>query len=76
MIKIVFELRWKFFLQVLTVEQLFKHKVASVVFMGMGEPLLNLQGVLAAHNSFNKVTIHYMIIIMGLVFIILSEDDV
>ena len=45
------------YIQVLTIEQLFKHKVSSVVFMGMGEPLLNLPAVLAAHRSLNEVIV-------------------
>eukprot|EP00250_Pteridium_aquilinum_P020066 c24687_g1_i1 orf=35-1303(+) len=40
--------------QVLTIEELFQHRVSNVVFMGMGEPMLNLQNVLAAHRSLNE----------------------
>ncbi|BBM97291.1 23S rRNA (adenine2503-C2)-methyltransferase [Marchantia polymorpha subsp. ruderalis] len=40
--------------QVLAVEDLFKHRVSNVVFMGMGEPMMNLTNVLAAHRSLNK----------------------
>ncbi|KAG6541657.1 hypothetical protein Mapa_016922 [Marchantia paleacea] len=40
--------------QVLAVEDLFKHRVSNVVFMGMGEPMMNLSNVLAAHRSLNK----------------------
>ncbi|KAF3775309.1 putative dual-specificity RNA methyltransferase [Nymphaea thermarum] len=40
--------------QVLTIEELFKHRVSNVVFMGMGEPMLNLNSVLEAHRCLNK----------------------
>lgn len=40
--------------QVLVVQELFKHRVTNVVFMGMGEPMLNLKAVLEAHHSLNK----------------------
>eukprot|EP00271_Cylindrocystis_brebissonii_P018258 TRINITY_DN5095_c0_g2_i1.p1 TRINITY_DN5095_c0_g2~~TRINITY_DN5095_c0_g2_i1.p1 ORF type:complete len:694 (+),score=91.22 TRINITY_DN5095_c0_g2_i1:160-2241(+) len=40
--------------QVLSVQELFNHRVTNVVFMGMGEPLLNLPAVLAAHRCLNK----------------------
>ncbi|XP_077216640.1 radical SAM superfamily protein [Tasmannia lanceolata] len=40
--------------QVLAVEELFKHRVSNVVFMGMGEPMLNLKSVLEAHRCLNK----------------------
>uniref|UniRef100_A0A2N9IMB0 Radical SAM core domain-containing protein n=1 Tax=Fagus sylvatica TaxID=28930 RepID=A0A2N9IMB0_FAGSY len=40
--------------QVLAVEELFKHRVTNVVFMGMGEPMLNLKSVLEAHQCLNK----------------------
>lgn len=40
--------------QVLAVEDIFKHRVSNVVFMGMGEPMLNLQSVLEAHRCLNK----------------------
>jgi hypothetical protein len=42
-------------LQVLAIEEMFKHRVTNVVFMGMGEPMLNLKSVLEAHRCFNKV---------------------
>jgi 23S rRNA (adenine2503-C2)-methyltransferase len=42
-------------LQVLAIEEVFKHRVTNVVFMGMGEPMLNLKSVLEAHRCFNKV---------------------
>jgi len=41
--------------QVLAVEEIFKHRVTNVVFMGMGEPMLNLKSVLEAHRCLNKV---------------------
>jgi len=41
--------------QVLAIEEMFKHRVTNVVFMGMGEPMLNLKSVLEAHRCFNKV---------------------
>ncbi|CAN1798201.1 Probable dual-specificity RNA methyltransferase RlmN [Linum perenne] len=34
---------------------IFKHRVTNVVFMGMGEPMLNLKAVLGAHRCLNKV---------------------
>lgn len=41
--------------QVLAIEDIFKHRVTNVVFMGMGEPMLNLKSVLDAHRCLNKV---------------------
>ncbi|MQL83468.1 hypothetical protein Taro_015963 [Colocasia esculenta] len=40
--------------QVLAIEELFNHRVTNVVFMGMGEPMLNLKSVLEAHRCLNK----------------------
>lgn len=40
--------------QVLAIEDLFQARVSNVVFMGMGEPLLNLPAVLAAHRCLNR----------------------
>ncbi|XP_022764533.1 uncharacterized protein LOC111309790 [Durio zibethinus] len=40
--------------QVLAIEDIFKHRVTNVVFMGMGEPMLNLKSVLDAHRCLNK----------------------
>jgi 23S rRNA (adenine2503-C2)-methyltransferase len=40
--------------QVLTVQEDFQERVSNVVFMGMGEPLLNLKAVLAAVRSLNE----------------------
>ncbi|KAJ0979513.1 hypothetical protein J5N97_014987 [Dioscorea zingiberensis] len=40
--------------QVLAIEEVFKHRVTNVVFMGMGEPMLNLRSVLEAHRCLNK----------------------
>ncbi|WP_299487873.1 23S rRNA (adenine(2503)-C(2))-methyltransferase RlmN [Acaryochloris sp. IP29b_bin.137] len=40
--------------QVLTVQEDFQQRVANVVFMGMGEPLLNQAQVLAAIRSLNQ----------------------
>ncbi|BAZ03457.1 23S rRNA (adenine(2503)-C(2))-methyltransferase RlmN [Calothrix sp. NIES-3974] len=40
--------------QVLTVQQDFQRRVSHIVFMGMGEPLLNLEQVLAAIRSLNQ----------------------
>ncbi|MEM9215236.1 MAG: 23S rRNA (adenine(2503)-C(2))-methyltransferase RlmN [Cyanobacteria bacterium P01_F01_bin.150] len=40
--------------QVLTVQEGFKQRVSNIVFMGMGEPLLNMSNVLAAVRSLNK----------------------
>ncbi|MEQ9487333.1 23S rRNA (adenine(2503)-C(2))-methyltransferase RlmN [Coleofasciculus sp. F4-SAH-05] len=40
--------------QVLTVQEDFGQRVSNVVFMGMGEPLLNLEAVLAAVRSLNQ----------------------
>lgn len=39
----------------LAIEDVFKHRVTNVVFMGMGEPMLNLKSVLDAHRCLNKV---------------------
>ena len=40
--------------QVLTVQEDFQQRVSNVVFMGMGEPLSNLQNVLVALQCINK----------------------
>ncbi|NEU73245.1 23S rRNA (adenine(2503)-C(2))-methyltransferase RlmN [Hassallia byssoidea VB512170] len=40
--------------QVLTVQEDFQQRVSHVVFMGMGEPLLNVDNVLGAIKSLNK----------------------
>jgi 23S rRNA (adenine2503-C2)-methyltransferase len=40
--------------QVLTVQEDFQQRVSHVVFMGMGEPLLNTDNVLAALRSLNQ----------------------
>ncbi|CAL5189993.1 unnamed protein product [Lathyrus oleraceus] len=40
--------------QVLAIEEVFKRRVSNVVFMGMGEPMLNLKAVLEAHHCLNK----------------------
>ncbi len=40
--------------QVLTVQDDFQQRVSNIVFMGMGEPLLNLKNVLAAVQSMNQ----------------------
>jgi len=40
--------------QVLTVQEDFQQRVSNIVFMGMGEPLLNLENVLGAIKSLNQ----------------------
>ncbi|KAG2424515.1 hypothetical protein HXX76_014396 [Chlamydomonas incerta] len=40
--------------QVLTVQELYGRRVSNVVFMGMGEPLLNLPSVTRAYHGLNK----------------------
>ena len=40
--------------QVLSLEEYFGQRVTNVVFMGMGEPLLNVPNVLKAHETLNK----------------------
>lgn len=40
--------------QVLTVQEDFQQRVSNIVFMGMGEPLLNLNHVLTAVRSLNE----------------------
>ncbi|MCU0548541.1 MAG: 23S rRNA (adenine(2503)-C(2))-methyltransferase RlmN [Leptolyngbya sp. Prado105] len=40
--------------QVLTVQEVFQQRVSNIVFMGMGEPLLNSENVLAAVRSINE----------------------
>jgi hypothetical protein len=40
--------------QVLTVQEQFGQRVSNVVFMGMGEPLLNLPAVARAYEIMNK----------------------
>ncbi|XP_031259596.1 uncharacterized protein LOC116117723 isoform X2 [Pistacia vera] len=52
--------------QVLAIEEIFKHRVTNVVFMGMGEPMLNLKSVLEAHRCLNKCKL----ICNGLFFIL------
>lgn len=48
-----------FIWQVLAIEEIFKHRVTNVVFMGMGEPMMNLKSVLEAHLCLNKVHSNY-----------------
>jgi 23S rRNA (adenine2503-C2)-methyltransferase len=40
--------------QVLTVQEDFQERVSNIVFMGMGEPLLNLENVVASVRAFNE----------------------
>ena len=40
--------------QVLTVQEDFQHRVSNIVFMGMGEPLMNLENTLGAVRSLNQ----------------------
>jgi len=40
--------------QVLTVQEDFDQRVSNIVFMGMGEPLLNIPSVMKAHHIINK----------------------
>ncbi|CAM8892863.1 unnamed protein product [Rhodiola kirilowii] len=40
--------------QVLAIEELFNQRVTNVVFMGMGEPMMNLKAVVGAHQCLNK----------------------
>ncbi|KAK4782765.1 hypothetical protein SAY86_007139 [Trapa natans] len=40
--------------QVLAIEETIKHSVTNVVFMGMGEPMLNMKSVLEAYQCLNK----------------------
>jgi 23S rRNA (adenine2503-C2)-methyltransferase len=40
--------------QILTVQEDFQERVSNVVFMGMGEPLLNTENVLGAVHSINQ----------------------
>ena len=40
--------------QVLTVQEDFQRRVSNIVFMGMGEPLLNVDNVVTAIHSLNK----------------------
>ncbi|KAK3257799.1 hypothetical protein CYMTET_33125 [Cymbomonas tetramitiformis] len=40
--------------QVLAVQEYFGQRVTHIVFMGMGEPLLNLPSVIAAHRCLNQ----------------------
>ncbi|XP_057724811.1 uncharacterized protein LOC130940627 [Arachis stenosperma] len=40
--------------QVMAIEEVFNRRVTNVVFMGMGEPMLNLKAVLEAHHCLNK----------------------
>lgn len=40
--------------QVLTVQEVFQQRVSNVVFMGMGEPLLNTENVVEAVRSMNQ----------------------
>lgn len=61
-----------FCLQVLAIEELFKHRVTNVVFMGMGEPMLNLKSVLEAHRCLNKVYQFYSMVFYFLPLLYLS----
>lgn len=40
--------------QALSVQERFGRRVSHVVYMGMGEPCLNLRGVLASHRALNE----------------------
>ena len=40
--------------QVLTVQEIFDQRVSNIVFMGMGEPLLNVPSVMRAHQILNE----------------------
>ena len=40
--------------QVLTVQEAFEQRVSNIVFMGMGEPLINTQNVVAAVQCINR----------------------
>lgn len=40
--------------QVLTVQTAFEHRVSNIVFMGMGEPLINTQNVISAVKCLNQ----------------------
>ncbi|CAA0834132.1 Radical SAM superfamily protein [Striga hermonthica] len=40
--------------QVLAIEEIFNRRVTNVVFMGMGEPMLNMKEVLEAHHCLNQ----------------------
>ncbi|WP_204105289.1 MULTISPECIES: 23S rRNA (adenine(2503)-C(2))-methyltransferase RlmN [Spirulina sp. CCY15215] len=45
---------WEIVDQVLTVQEDFQQRVSNVVFMGMGEPLLNLEEVVASVKTLNE----------------------
>ncbi|MBP0018472.1 MAG: 23S rRNA (adenine(2503)-C(2))-methyltransferase RlmN [Cyanobacteria bacterium SBLK] len=45
---------WEIVDQVLTVQEDFQRRVSNVVFMGMGEPLLNLDEVVASVRTLNE----------------------
>lgn len=49
-------------MQVLSIEELFKQRVTNVVFMGMGEPLMNLGAVLPAQRTLNKVRANFILL--------------
>ena len=40
--------------QVLTIQELFQRRVSNIVYMGMGEPLLNIPSVYKSYEYFSK----------------------
>ena len=47
----------------LAVQQLFNKRVSNIVFMGMGEPLLNLPAVTRAHRCLNQVGDFFLLVL-------------
>lgn len=60
-------------MQVLSIEELFKQRVTNVVFMGMGEPLMNLGAVLPAQRTLNKVRANFRLLAFPFVYPFLSR---
>lgn len=44
------------------------HRVTNVVFMGMGEPMLNLKSVVEAHRCLNKVLVQLFVHVISLFY--------
>lgn len=60
-------------MQVLSIEELFKQRVTNVVFMGMGEPLMNLGAVLPAQRTLNKVRANFRLLAVLFVYSCLAR---
>ena len=57
------------YFQVLAIEEILNHRVTNVVFMGMGEPIMNLKAVLEAHQCLNKVRLQLYLVLFNSCFV-------